>query len=64
MNELVVADETAEWFKLKALVLDRISSPITRHFYSYLRWNHLTSTSQDCDPLAISTSSSSAFEGR
>src|SRR5580693_6427033 len=34
MNELVVADKAAEWLRLKALVLDSISSPIRRHVYN------------------------------
>src|ERR1700680_3294295 len=34
MNELVVADKAGEWLRLKALVLDSISSPITRRVYN------------------------------
>src|SRR5271154_3762964 len=34
MNELVVADRDSEWRKLKALVLDSVSSPITRRVYN------------------------------
>jgi hypothetical protein len=34
MNELVVADRAAEWRRLKALVLDSVSSPITRRVYN------------------------------
>jgi hypothetical protein len=34
MNELVVADKASEWLRLKALVLDSISSPITRRVYN------------------------------
>jgi hypothetical protein len=34
MNELVVADRASEWRRLKALVLDSVSSPITRHVYN------------------------------
>jgi hypothetical protein len=34
MNELVVADKASEWRKLKALVLDSVSSPITRRVYN------------------------------
>jgi len=33
MSELVVADKAAEWRKLKALVLDSVSSPITKRVY-------------------------------
>ena len=33
MTELVVADKASEWRKLKALVLDSVSSPITKRVY-------------------------------
>src|SRR5438477_12745086 len=34
MNDLVVVDRAAEWRRLKALVLDSVSSPITRRVYN------------------------------
>jgi site-specific recombinase XerD len=34
MNALVVADRATEWRRLKALVLDSVSSPITRRVYN------------------------------
>src|SRR6266851_4823244 len=34
MNELVLANRTADWQRLKALVLDSVSSPITRRVYN------------------------------
>ena len=34
MNALVVADRASEWRRLKALVLDSVSSPITRRVYN------------------------------
>src|SRR6516164_6503151 len=34
MNELVLADKAAEWRRLKSLVLDSVSSPITRRVYN------------------------------
>ena len=34
MSELVVADKAAEWRELKALVLDSVSSPITKRVYN------------------------------
>jgi site-specific recombinase XerD len=34
MNELVLADRPADWRRLKALVLDSVSSPITRRVYN------------------------------
>src|SRR5215475_9816693 len=44
MNDLVVADRAAEWRRLKALVLDSVSSPITRRVYNlgldeFFTWN-------------------------
>jgi site-specific recombinase XerD len=34
MNELVLTDRAAEWRRLKSLVLDSVSSPITRRVYN------------------------------
>ncbi len=34
MNELVVPDRVSEWCRLKSLVLDSVSSPITRRVYN------------------------------
>src|SRR5215467_7081696 len=34
MNALVLADKAAEWRRLKAVVLDSVSSPITRRVYN------------------------------
>jgi len=34
MNELAVADKGADWHRLKALVLDSVSSPITKRVYN------------------------------
>ncbi len=34
MNELVLADRAAGWRRLKVLVLDSVSSPITRRVYN------------------------------
>jgi site-specific recombinase XerD len=43
MNDLVVVEKIAQWQRLKALVLDSVSSPITRRVYSmaldeFLSW--------------------------
>jgi len=43
MNDLVVVEKIAQWQRLKALVLDSVSSPITRRVYSmaldeFLAW--------------------------
>src|SRR5258708_36166961 len=34
MTELIVVEKIAEWQRLKALVLDSVSSPITRRVYN------------------------------
>ena len=34
MNDLVLASRAADWRRLKALVLDGVSSPITRRVYN------------------------------
>jgi hypothetical protein len=34
MNDLVVVDRASEWRILKALVLDSVSSPITKRVYN------------------------------
>jgi integrase len=43
MNDLIVVEKIAEWQKLKALVLDSVSSPITKRVYNmaldeFLAW--------------------------
>src|SRR6202451_3523937 len=43
MNELIVVEKIAGWEKLKALVLDSVSSPITKRVYNialdeFLAW--------------------------
>src|SRR5215813_13657160 len=43
MNELVVVEQPANWERLKALVLDSVSSPITKRVYNmalneFLAW--------------------------
>jgi len=34
MNDLIVVEKLAEWQRLKTLVLDSVSSPITRRVYN------------------------------
>jgi site-specific recombinase XerC len=34
MNDLILAEKLAQWQRLKALVLDSVSSPITRRVYN------------------------------
>src|SRR5665811_800262 len=43
MNELVLADRAPDWHRLKSLVLDSVSSPITRRVYNlgldeFIQW--------------------------
>src|SRR5579871_101434 len=35
MNELVLANRAADWTRLKSLVLDSVSSPITKRVYDH-----------------------------
>ena len=46
MNDLVSAPKAADWYKLTALVLDSVSSPITRRVYNmaldeFMVWSRL-----------------------
>ena len=34
MNELTVVDKATEWRRMKSLVLDSVSSPITKRVYN------------------------------
>ena len=34
MNDLIVVEKIAQWQKLKTLVLDSVSSPITKRVYN------------------------------
>jgi len=34
MNELTVVDKAAEWRRMKSLILDSVSSPITKRVYN------------------------------
>ena len=34
MNELTVVEKTNEWRRMKSLVLDSVSSPITKRVYN------------------------------
>jgi hypothetical protein len=34
MSDLVLANRAADWHRLKALVLDSVSSPITKRVYN------------------------------
>jgi len=43
MNDLIAVEKIAGWYKLKAMVLDSVSSPITKRVYNmaldeFLAW--------------------------
>ncbi|MGA2184298.1 MAG: hypothetical protein ABSH47_14845 [Bryobacteraceae bacterium] len=40
MNELALANKAAEWRRLKTLVLDSVSSPITKRVYNLIQKEH------------------------
>src|SRR5712692_4567653 len=44
MNDLIVVEKLAEWPRLKALVLDSVSSPITRHHSMARAWSPASRT--------------------
>ena len=51
MNELIAAQKIAGWEKLKSLVLDSVSSPITKRVYSMALDEFLAPGWPDCQPL-------------
>lgn len=50
MNELIVVEKIVEWQRLKALVLDSVSSPITRRVYNMALEEFLTWFRQEPRP--------------
>src|SRR5271163_2225597 len=50
MNDLKVVEKLAEWQRLKALVLDSVSSPITRRVYSMALDDFMTWFQQEPRP--------------
>ena len=55
MNALVATDRATEWHRLKALVLDSVSSPITRRVYTlgldeFIAWYTLEPRPLACWP--------------
>lgn len=50
MTELAVVEKIAEWQRLKALVLDSVSSPITRRVYNMALEEFLTWFRQEPRP--------------
>jgi hypothetical protein len=52
MNDLVVVQKIAGWEKLKALVLDSVSSPITKRVYNMALDEFLLCSSRRCGPAS------------
>ena len=50
MNELMVVEKLAEWQRLKALVLESVSSPITRRVYNMAHDDFMTWFRQEPRP--------------
>jgi len=44
MNDLVVVEQPAQWERLKALVLDSVTSPITKRVYNMAEWSKYSNT--------------------
>jgi hypothetical protein len=52
MNDLVVVEKIAGWEKLKALVLDSVSSPITKRVYNMALESSWLGSSRRRDPAS------------
>ena len=52
MNELIAVQKIAGWEKLKTLVLDSVSSPITKRVYSMALNEFLAWFQQAPDPVS------------
>jgi hypothetical protein len=50
MNDLIVVPQTTPWHKLKSLVLDSVSSPITKRVYNLGLDEFFASFSQEPRP--------------
>src|SRR5579864_8872204 len=61
MTELVVAEKIAQWQKLKVLVLDSVSSPITKRVYSMALDEFLVWFRQEPRPGGFTKASVSAW---
>jgi len=61
MNELVVADRAAQWHRLKALVLDSVSSPITRRVYNLGLDEFITWFQQESRPTGFTKATVTAW---
>ena len=61
MNDLVVVEKIAQWQRLKALVLDSVSSPITRRVYSMALDEFLTWFRQEPRPGGFCKATVSAW---
>jgi site-specific recombinase XerD len=61
MNDLIVAEKIAQWQRLKALVLDSVSSPITKRVYSMALDEFLTWFRQEPRPGGFCKATVSAW---
>jgi site-specific recombinase XerD len=61
MNELIVVEKIAQWQRLKALVLDSVSSPITKRVYSMALDEFLTWFRQESRPGGFCKATISAW---
>ncbi len=61
MNDLIVAEKIAQWHRLKALVLDSVSSPITKRVYSMALDEFLTWFRQEPRPGGFCKATVSAW---
>ena len=52
MNELIVVEKIAQWEKLKTLVLDSVSSPITKRVYNMALNEFCPGSSKRRDPAS------------
>ena len=64
MNDLIVVEKIAQWQRLKALVLDSVSSPITKRVYSmaldeFLSWLQAFA-SPSATPQSVETGSTTS----
>ena len=51
MNDLIVVEKIAQWQRLKALVLDSVSSPITKRVYNTASFPIKLNSSEHCQML-------------
>src|ERR1700721_986606 len=63
MSELLVSDRGSEWRRLKALVLDSVSSPITRRVYNLGLDEFIAWFGQEPRPAGFTKATVTAWRG-